>query len=346
VDAAKDPNIIISRDAGRVSVRAGQSPESSVLLPFDLVRKSWTLFNSALNCTPSTLYRLLTRMPLQYNVAPSALRSWFLHARLPSYNPSLHISNETNLKILIQALDSLGFQMVSKRPPALIVTHDVDTKKGLKRTLAMKSVDDDLELQSIWFLPSDEYPLDKNIIKDLVNGSTIGSHDVKHDGRLINIKKRAALVKRLRESKLKIEAATESEVSCFRSPLLQFNGRIVAALKEAGYSDDFSAPSWEPAHPSVMTGFGVEFFHEFEISGISLHPLSLLQDHQTLHILDLTLGEGVKVWLEHARLISSYRGDIVLLVHPDYDFAKDLHLYRQLLSDLKEIHGDGQNCSS
>lgn len=336
----KDPDIIISRDEGDVSARAAQSPAGSLPLPFDLVRKSWTLFSSVLNCTPSTLYRLLTRMPVQYNLVPSGLRDLFLHSHVSNCDLSRHVSNETNLEILLQTLDSLGFPLVSKRPPALIVTHDVDTKKGLQRALPMKSIDDDLELQSIWFLPSDEYPLDKNIIKDLAIGSRIGSHDVKHDGRLINITKRAELVKRVRESKLELEALTGSEVNCFRSPLLQFNARIVEALKEAGYSDDFSLPSWEPVHPSVMTEFGVEFFHEFEVDGISLHPLSLLQDHQILHALDLNPSEGVKVWLQQARQVSSYGGDIILLTHPDYDFARDLERYHQLLSGLKEIHGD------
>jgi hypothetical protein len=47
--------------------------------------------------------------------------------------------------------------------------------------------------------------------------------------------------------------------------------------------------------------------------------------------------EAIKFWVEQAKLIRSFDGDIVLLVHPDYAFSRDLGDYRKLLESLTQI---------
>ena len=198
-------------------------------------------------------------------------------------------------------------------------------------------MEDDLNIHSTWFLPSDEYPIHKQIAKKLGNDATIGSHDIKHDGRLVHLHRRKDLIKRLRHSQVKLETIFEKSIHCFRSPLLQFNEEIISALGEAGYESDFSLPCWDPVHPTTAGGFGIHSLHSFKIGSISETPLTLIQDHQILSILRMTPEDAAEFLIDQAKLIHSYDGDTVLLVHPDYAFSRDLKAYKKLLNSLKEI---------
>jgi peptidoglycan/xylan/chitin deacetylase (PgdA/CDA1 family) len=241
-------------------------------------------------------------------------------------------------QILANAIRHLGFHLQRKKPPFFMVTHDVESERGFARTLSMKAVEDELNIKSLWFIPSHEYPINRSIAADLAEGATIGSHDFKHDGRLIHIHRQSELVQRVSESKLRLEEIFGQVISQFRSPLLQFSRELASALVEAKYQSDFSIPCWEPVNPMTMNGFGVESAQPFEIDGLIETPLTLFQDHQVLNVLGMNTHEAIKLWLEQAKLIRSFNGDIVLLIHPEYAFSLDLDAYRKLLVSLSELH--------
>ena len=236
----------------------------------------------------------------------------------------------------MDAISQFGFASNNHRP-RLIVTHDIDTSKGLERALSFKTVEERLGVKSIWFIPSSEYKIDHQIARDLGSDAPIGSHDVKHDGKLIGISKKEELVSRLAESRHQLEEIFEKEVDSFRSPLLQFNDRILRALVEAGYTKDFSLPCWEPVNPSVMGGFGIECANPLAFDSLIETPLTLFQDHQMLYVQELSTSEAIKLWLEQAEFLASVGGDIVLLTHPEYAFSEDLPAYGGLLEELGRI---------
>ncbi len=303
-------------------------------LPFDLIAASAKKFESVMNPKVALLYSLSTCLPFRYNLVPPSIRSRILRIHEVDSVLSDHLANETCRRILTEAICLLGFHLKRKNPPAVMITHDIDSKKGLESAAKIKSVDDNLNVRSTWFLPSDEYPIGGDLAKDLANNATIGSHDTKHDGTLIRVQQEEELVNRLRESRLKLEGIFAKEVRSFRSPLLQFSRRIMTALGKAGYQFDFSVPCWEPAHPQTLGGFGVESVQTFEMGGVNEIPLTLYQDHQVLHVLGLNTKQAVKLWLEQAALVRSLNGDVVLLIHPDYAFSRDLKAYRALLTSL------------
>lgn len=298
----------------------------------------------------ATLYRLSTALPISYRIAPAWLRARLLVRAKGDAGTGesatvmvaeAHSTLERAREMLVQSLQSGGLDLRESRQPSITITHDVDTEKGFEKAAAMKAVEEELGMQSIWFIPSDEYDFNKETVRYLSQNSTIGSHDTKHDGKLIHIKDRKRLVRRLRTSKERLEGVFGGEVRCFRSPLLQFSGTILEGLQEAGYSFDFSLPSWEPSHPSVMTGFGVEYYHPFHVGGIAEVPLSLLQDHQALYVLGLSTRQTASLWLRQARFVLSFGGDAVLLVHPDYAFSEELQEYKDFLTSLKLIAPEG-----
>ena len=307
-------------------------------LPIDLVSRCSERFDAVMNPEVALMYKLATRMPFSYRVIPSSIRNRLLRTNDIDMNLLDHLAIETARRIIAEAFNALGFRLQRKNPPSLLITHDIETQKGLGKALRFKEIEDDLGVQSTWFLSPGEYSISRSLAKDLGSSSTIGSHDLKHDGRLISIRNHGRLVERLVESKKKLEDLFESNVTCFRSPLLQFGRSIISALCEAGYEFDYSLPCWEPVYPLTMTGFGIESVQQFAIHGIIETPLTLFQDHQIFNVLGMSIYEGIRLWLDQAKLVRSLDGNIVLLIHPDYAFSRNLPAYRQLLIALLELH--------
>jgi hypothetical protein len=306
-------------------------------VPFDLIEKCLERCESVRNPKITFAYMLAIGLPLQYNSVPQSIRDLFLRSQAVDSTLLDHITIEKARRTLKRAFHLLGFPLERKKPPSLLITHDIETNKGFRRALALKDIDDKLDIMATWFLCSDEYEMPRPIARELADGATIGSHDVRHDGRLVRIRKDEELVKRLLQSRLRLEDIFEVGVQCFRAPLLQSSHRILSALSKACYRYDFSLPCWEPAYPLTGTGFGIESLQEFEADGIVRVPLTLFQDHQLLNVLRLSVNDCIKLWVEQAKLISSFEGDLVLLVHPDYSFSREPSKYEDLLVSLLEI---------
>lgn len=308
-----------------------------VELPYELINACSTKLEAVKKPKIGLAYGLSTSLPFRYDLLPAGIRNRLLGTRMADSDLSGHFALETARKILFEAFAQLGFRLARKNPPSLLVTHDIETERGLRRASALKDIEDDLGVRSTWFVVSHEYPIDRSIAARLADNSVIGSHDIRHDGRLVQIRKRSELARRLGESRKRLEEVFEQEVRCFRAPLLQFSSEILSALKEAGYRTDFSLPCWEPIYPPTMSGFGIECAQTFEMEGIVETPLTMFQDHQVLNLMGMDVDEAIKLWLEQARLIRSFDGDIVLLIHPDYSFSENLNEYRELLTRLLEI---------
>jgi hypothetical protein len=333
------PAIRISRQQrpDRVSEITGEK-DGTVDLSHDLIGECLDRFKRVMEPGISLKYRLITKPPVRYNIVPSRIRSKFLKAQKIDADLSKHIANEIARGVLKRAFSLLGFPLQRKRPPELLITHDIDSDRGFRKAEALRSVEDDLGIASTWFLPSDEYPLRRSDAGRLGEMARIGSHDTKHDGKLIHIRSHDRLVERLRRSRLRLETVFERRVNCFRSPLMQFSRRILRALHEAGYESDFSVPCWEPVNPTTMSGFGIESAMPFEIDRVMEHPLTVFQDHQVLFVLGMGTREAVKLWIDQCKLLRALGGDIVILVHPDYAFSQDLKMYSLLLRSLLEVH--------
>jgi peptidoglycan/xylan/chitin deacetylase (PgdA/CDA1 family) len=330
-------NIIIIRgSASRYNDSEGRDGESLVI-PYEIVNGCAERLDKVLHPKISTMYKVSTKLPIAYNIVPSSLRSKLLKNRQSSSDSDLlnHLSFEIARRKVKESFEKFGIKLARKKLPSITVTHDIETEKGLERAISLKRIEDDLGVRSTWFVVSHEYPIKSQLAKEIGDCSEIGSHDVKHDGRLIHLGRQDELVKRLQSSRSRLGYIFERDITSFRAPLLQFNESIVSALGEAGYKNDFSLPCWESMHPSTMSGFGIESACSFDIAGIYEHPLSLFQDHQVLYVMGLSTAKTVNFWMEQIRLVRSFQGDVVLLVHPDYAFADDLDSYRKLLESIQ-----------
>lgn len=315
--------------------------EDLSVLTIDVVKEYSQILDRTLNAKSSTAYRLLESSPIPYRVLPKQLSNFFLKNHKSS--GSLSICDKLPLDALRFALKEALEQLVRKAIPrktwsgrahVFLLTHDVETIEGLQRACYLKKLEEKYDIPSAWYIPSKRYKLDHEIIQKLAHGGEVGAHDTTHDGKLGQLPERK-LVERLLEAKRGLEVAAEQSVQGFRTPLLQHNTKIIEALGKTGYSYDTSIPTWEPMHPRTMKPHGIGTIYPIRFNGLTEIPVTLPQDHQLLHVLDLAPEELIGNWLEMASVIKELGGVCMLLVHPDYKLADpNLGLYEELLNAI------------
>jgi len=316
--------------------------DDTFLLTVDIVEEYARIMSQMLNPRVSTLYRILTSFPVPYTAAPKLLRNGLMGWN--SQQASLDLSDKLPLDALrfllartIEEAADVGLErkIWNEKRYACVVTHDVDTRAGLKRASVVKRLEEKYDLPSAWYVPTKHYKLNTEAVRQLANYGEIGAHDTMHDGKLARLP-RQKLVERLHEAKRTLERVVDCPVRGFRAPLLQHNGEIVWALGEAGYTYDTSVPSWEPKHPSFMKPYGIGTANPIRVDSIIEIPVTLPQDHQMLQVLGMTPKQTVEAWIELKGVVRNIRGICTILMHPSYEMAhpKNLSTYEDLINNL------------
>jgi len=287
---------------------------------------------------PSAIYKVVSKIPISYKIIPSTVRNRIL--RIKAGNTSIDYVGKLNLeKIRLKFLEKIGYSINGSEDKKIcIITHDVESEKGLRRALKLKEIEEKYEVESTWFLLTKEYSLDKKMVKRLSENGEIALHGDRHEAKFYSLKK-GEIVERLKKSKEKLEEVTEEEVIGFRAPLLQYNKKMLEVVGEAGFQYDSSAPAWEPLNPLAMKQDGIELLNPIKINGLIEVPVTLVQDHQMLHILMFKPEQAIEYWIEEMNNIEKLGGISVLLIHPDYELASDksIALYENLLKKLKQM---------
>jgi peptidoglycan/xylan/chitin deacetylase (PgdA/CDA1 family) len=328
--------------ASKDTPTAAELNEDLIFLKVDIVKEYDKILDETLNAKPSTLYRLLTGLPVPYTLAPERLKDFLMRKRGGKENLTFcdKLPLDALRFILVRAIEEiLGEKLERKKwngkKYAFILTHDVDTLEGLRKAKKLKKIEHKYDVPSAWYVPSKRYKLDAGAIRELANRGEVGAHDTKHDGKL-NRLSRNALVERLREAKQILENITGEKVDGFRAPLLQHSVEIVQALRDAGYSYDTSVPTWEPRHPSTMNSHGIGTMYPLTLEGVTEIPVTLPQDQQLLHVLGLSPKEVTREWMRMIDMVKEIGGLCTVLVHPDYELAdpENLGLYEELLNTI------------
>jgi len=321
---------------------AAELNEDLIFLKVDIVKEYDKILDETLKAKPSTLYRLLTGLPVPYTLAPERLKDFLMRKRGGKENLTFcdKLPLDALRFILVRAIEEiLGEKLERKKwngkKYAFILTHDVDTREGLRRAKMLKKIEHKYDVPSAWYVPSKRYKLDADAIRELANHGEVGAHDTKHDGKL-NRLSRNALVERLREAKQILENIIGEKVEGFRAPLLQHNVKIIQALRDARYSYDTSIPTWEPKHPNTMNSHGIGTVYPLTLEGVTEISVTLPQDQQLLHVLDLSPKEVISEWMKMIDVIKEISGLCTVLVHPDYELAdpENLGLYEELLNAI------------
>lgn len=316
--------------------------DDTLVLTLDIVEEYNKIMSETLKPKFSNLYRLVTRLPIPYKMAPERLRNLLMRSRMQEMTLNLYdkLPMDAMRFLLARSLEEIGGEKLTKKTwngknYALAVTHDVESRLGLERAKTVKKLEEKYNLPSAWYIPSKHYRLDRETVRTLENYGEVGAHDTKHDGKLGSLPRHETL-KRLREAKQALEQIVHHQVEGFRSPLLEHNSGILCGLKKAGYSYDTSIPSWEPRHPRTMHPHGVGTTYPMFLDGLTEIPISAVQDHQLLYVLGLEPKEAIASWISMMAVIKGIGGCCVLLSHPEYRLLdrSNLAVYEELLNVL------------
>jgi peptidoglycan/xylan/chitin deacetylase (PgdA/CDA1 family) len=313
--------------------------ENDVLaLKLDIVQEFKDILNKTLNPKQSKLHELVTGLPIPYGLSPKWLRNLLMKTDKNLENLALcdKLPIDALRFMLVDAIETASGKQLEKKPLfaqnyVCLLTHDVETAKGLQRSRIIKKIEERYDARSAWFLPSNRYKLNSDAVRELANNGEIGAHDTKHDGKLVHLSKQK-LLERLIAARQTLGGIAQQPVEGFRAPILQHNQMIIQALGEAGYLYDTSIPAWEPKHPYTMKPHGIGTVYPLKLGGLTEIPLTLPQDHQLLQVLGLKGEEVLKTWAVMASVIRDLGGVCMFLVHPEYELATEKpELYEELV---------------
>ncbi len=317
------------------------------LLSLDIVGEYESRLYGGLEDSPSTRFRLLSKLPVPYSIVPATIRDWLLRRSVNTGQQYSDPAPVEFLRILFLAslatlsenpIPRIGFWKHGKSY-AMVITHDVETSRGLHNgAKQLLRVEKEIGVRSTWNIPSDRYKISGETLRDLARDGDIGAHDTLHDGRLI-LSQFEQKIERARQAKEKLERLSGTHVQGFRAPLLQHSGELLTAIGKAGYEFDSSTPSWETVSPTSSKPHGTGTVFPFQYNGVWEVPVSLPQDHQLTRIRKLSINEAVSDTIAAASHIQALGGACILLVHPDYEYALSDNLgdYRRL---IESFHSD------
>jgi hypothetical protein len=342
-------NAIVLPSAFEHAVRL-EIGKNMTLLGQDIVRDYFGILNETLSVRSSVFYRILTGLPISYEKAPGQIRNLFMRSaatklgndKRPLFNYTLRL--DCLRSILVSAIEKLSKKILQKktwngRKYACLLTHDIDSREGLRQACVLERMEEKYDLPSAWYVPSAHFRLDLPAIRELANNGEIGSHDMRHDGRLACLSEQK-MMERLFSSRKVLSKYAGCAIEGFRAPLLQHNLGIMDALRSVGYSYDTSIPTWEPRHPSTMRPHGIGTVFPMIIRDVVEVPVTLPQDHQMMHVLNYDPKGTMEFWKHLMNTIKEMGGLCVFLVHPDYELAhpKNIGVYEDLLSTIKTDH--------
>lgn len=194
---------------------------------------------------------------------------------------------------------------------ALVLYHDVDGLKGLKRCLRLMDVDRRMGFRSAFNFVPEDYPTPSRIVRALSDaGFEVGVHGLKHDGKLF----RSMSEFRAKAPRIDGYLRRWGAVG-FSSPSMLSNLDWIAELDIEYSCSTFDTDPFEPQSDGVGTifpflsgnGDGTRTYVEL--------PYTLPQDHGLFIILQET---DIRIWKQKLDWIVANGGMVALNTHPDY----------------------------
>ncbi|MCH8268621.1 MAG: glycosyltransferase [Acidobacteria bacterium] len=194
---------------------------------------------------------------------------------------------------------------------AFVLTHDVETKKGLDRCRELADMDMRLGFRSSFnFVPEGDYETPDSLRAWLTtNGFEVGVHDLRHDGQLYNSRKSfAAQAQRINHY------LEEWKAVGFRSAFMFRDLRWLQDLNILYDTSTFDTDPFEPQSAGVNTIFPF-WVPRDDHSGYVELPYTLPQD-STLFL--LLQEPAIDAWKRKLDWIAQQGGMALLNTHPDY----------------------------
>lgn len=226
---------------------------------------------------------------------------------------------------------------------SVVLTHDVDTARGVARCEQLMALERDLGFRSSFNFVAHGYPLPPDLRHRLVEqGFEVGVHGLEHNRKLYE----SASTFATQATKINAYLKEWGAVG-FRSPCVYHNYEWLHGLDISYEASAFDTDPFEPQSDGLGTIFPV---HQRKVPGREyvVLPYTLPQDF-TMFI--LFREKNIEVWKEKLRWIAEQGGMALLITHPDYmsfdgppqfdEYSPEL--YRDLLLHIKREY-QGEYC--
>jgi peptidoglycan/xylan/chitin deacetylase (PgdA/CDA1 family) len=210
---------------------------------------------------------------------------------------------------------------------AYVLTHDVESERGLANVGPLLELERRHGVRSAWFLVAEDYPIDPAVLEAIQDGGgEIGLHGLHHDGRLFQSRTEfERQLPRIRDHLLRWGA------DGFRSPATH---RRAEWMAELGCRYDASFPD---THPFDAQPGGCCSIVPYFLGDVVELPITLPQDHT---LFELLRERDTALWRRKAAWIAEHGGLVTVLVHPDYALTADrLAHYDEMLGFLASLDG-------
>jgi len=194
---------------------------------------------------------------------------------------------------------------------ALVLTHDVDTHRGMDRCLPLMEIEKRLGFRSSFYFVPERYPVRFDVLQTLEReGFEVGVHGLDHKGNLFRDRK----VFQDRATRINRHLKEWGAVG-FRSPCMFHNLDWTHDLEVRYDASTFDTDPFEPQPDGVGTIFPFRVSRKDGNRGYVELPYTLPQDF-TLFVL---LGEKtIDIWKRKLDWIAEKGGMALLITHPDY----------------------------
>lgn len=220
---------------------------------------------------------------------------------------------------------------------AVVLTHDVDTKKGYDNCTSLMKLDQDMGFRAAFnFVPERDYSLSPRMRQQLEkNGFEIGVHDLKHNGKLFKSADQFTRGAEKINSYLK-----EWNCKGFRAGAMHCNLDWIHQLHIEYDASTFDTDPFEPRPESRRTIFPIWVEPNALGNGFVELPYTLPQDF-TLFV--MMQERNITIWKKKLDWIVEQGGMALILTHPDYmSFGEGVgpeeypaQFYQELLNYIK-----------
>jgi len=193
---------------------------------------------------------------------------------------------------------------------ALVLTHDVDTKKGHDKCHLLAKIEERLGFRSSFNFVAEDYQISRKLMQRLRDeGHEIGQHGINH-------------VNPFRTKKYFLEQAeninkylSKWNAVGFRSPSMYHNLDWLHDLKIEYDASTFDTDPFEPQPDGAGTIFPFWVSNSMNQNGYVELPYTLPQDF-TLFI--LMKQKNIDIWTNKLDWIATHGGMALFITHPDY----------------------------
>jgi hypothetical protein len=195
---------------------------------------------------------------------------------------------------------------------ALVLSHDVDTRKGYDNVLRVAELEQQLGFRSNFnFVPERYGKVEISLLEEITSrGFGVGVHGLKHDGKLFSSRKI------FEDQAVRINAYLKAwGTEGFTAPSMIRNHSWMQSLKIEYCISSFDTDPFEPQSEGVGSIFPFLVRTGSSDGGFIELPYSLPQDHLLFVILK---QKTIDIWKRKLDWVAEKCGMALLNSHPDY----------------------------